>query len=97
MGYFEVADVTSARPRTLWNLFSEAAGIGRSEFFEYFNGIDEGMGISMGVFYQLDEPMDIASVNPSYRPPQSFFYLQSGEFERIRRRRAERAAPRSVA
>ena len=91
VGYFEVANVTNAKPRKLWNLFSEAAGIGRSEFFEYFRGKEEGTGISVGVFYRLDDPIDITSINPSYHPPQSFFYLQDGEFERVLQRKAERA------
>jgi len=97
VGYFEVAGVTNAKPDKLWKLFAESAGIERSEFFHYFDGTDKGTGISIGSFFQLDEPMEITSINPSYRPPQSFYYLQRGEFERIRRRKAESPSSQYVA
>lgn len=74
LGYFDVAEVTRAEPRVLWERFASMGEIERDAFDRYYEGAADGTAIHIGGVFALREPLDLREVLPAGVPPQSFCY-----------------------
>ena len=73
-----VEEVLEASPTDLWDLVGSRAGVTKSEYQDYFEGIDYGVGIVVSVAQNLKKPLsldELRMVAPDFRPPQSFRYV----------------------
>lgn len=75
VGEFEVKAFLSDSPNALWSYTSEAAGISRRFFNEYFRGRDTAHAIEVRSVKRYKKPLSLSSVLSSGVAPQSFCYL----------------------
>ena len=75
VGEFTVANQVIASPRALWRRYSRVAGIGRTDFFKYFEGTANAVGIVIESVVEYKTPRSLDDVEPGARPPQSFMYI----------------------
>ena len=75
VGEFDIDEVLSARPKKLWSLTEEFAGIPHGYFKEYFEGRDIGHAIKVNNVRRYTKPLNLLQVLPSGIAPQSFCYL----------------------
>ncbi|MEM9462511.1 MAG: ASCH domain-containing protein [Myxococcota bacterium] len=76
VGEFTVRRVLSAPPERLWRQTRSHAGIPRHYFDAYFNERTEAHAFEIDEVLRYDQPIDPVTICPSFRPPQSFVYLE---------------------
>jgi predicted transcriptional regulator len=83
---FTITSVVSAHLSLLWQSVRQFAGVSRTEFDEYFAGLDCGNAIWIGDPIELRRPVllqEIRSIWPGFHPPQGFRYLSSLDYEQL--------------
>lgn len=78
IGTFKVDKVVTDRPRQLWDIVQDKAGITRKEFNAYYAGASEGYGIFFSDVLSLHKPLNLETLRqewPSFHPPQGYCYL----------------------
>lgn len=85
VGFFDVEDVVSDTPESLWARYGGVAGIDAIRFRAYFSSRSTGHAIGVAVAYRLIEPVPLSQLLPAGRPPQSFQYLGEDALARLRR------------
>ena len=75
VGEFDIEEIISENPNTLWSLTSEFAGISKSLFNEYFRGKQTAYAIKVKKVRRYKHPMELDTVIASGIAPQSFCYL----------------------
>jgi predicted transcriptional regulator len=75
IGWFTVRQVRRSTPKALWRRFSSVGGIGRTAYFDYFDGAERAYGIEIDVVSVLTTPLELDQLLPGLRAPQSFRYL----------------------
>lgn len=75
VGEFDVAEVLSECPKTLWARTAGSAGISRRFFDEYFAGRTTAYAIKVQNVRRYRKPMDLRALVESGTAPQSFCYL----------------------
>lgn len=75
IGEFEIEEVLSDQPNTVWSLTSEFAGISKVFFNEYFDGRDKAYAIKVKEPKRYEEPIDLKCVVHNGIAPQSFCYI----------------------
>lgn len=81
VGFATVAAVRTHAPSTLWRKFGSLAGISRSEFFDYFDGISQGTALELTNCRRLCASVSLKSlrrVKAGFHPPQFFAHLRQG-------------------
>lgn len=84
LGYFAVDYVDEDTPEGLWERYGDGGDIDREAFQAYYLAVDRGVAIGVGKVSQLPNPIPVAALADSLRVPQSFSYLASEAFERLR-------------
>lgn len=79
VGEFDVAEVLSERPSILWAQTSNAAGITRRFFDEYFEGRSTAYAIRIQNVRRYRKPLELRSLVRNGVAPQSFCYLPRRE------------------
>jgi predicted transcriptional regulator len=77
-----VRNITEASPDDLWRQVSQAAGVTRSEFNDYFDGTHTGFAIHFGEVQRLSRPLalsELREVWPDFNPPQVYQYFTERE------------------
>ena len=77
VGVFEVADVIQDSPDELWNRYEDVAGVELEFYQQYFLSRDTGIAIEVGDVIPLEEPILLSDIDQTYRPPQSYRYIES--------------------
>lgn len=75
LGEFDIDAIISAKPKRLWSLTSQFAGIPYRYFNEYFAGRDIGHAIKVQRVRRYKKPLNLNQVLISGIAPQSFCYL----------------------
>jgi len=75
VGYFTVKNIVSGTPASLWNQFSEGAGIASQDFYQYYQGSSTGVAIEIGAAVVFEPSISIAALLGNSTIPQSFRYL----------------------
>ncbi|MEO8117963.1 MAG: transcriptional regulator [Rhodoferax sp.] len=81
MGRARVSAVHSLTPATLWRRFAAISGLTHKEFFDYFEGVSKGFGLSLEGAERLPHPISLHTlrqVSSGFQPPQFFMRLGLG-------------------
>jgi predicted transcriptional regulator len=82
VGCATVAAVRRHAPSTLWRKFGPHSGISRTEFFEYFAGVTQGVALELTDCKRLCASVPLESLrrfSAGFHPPQFFARLRQGE------------------
>jgi len=80
IGSAEVRSVHALSPNTLWRRYGPVSGLSRTEFFEYFSGVERGFVLVLGNPTRLSSPFpleQLRTLNGGFQPPQFFQHLAS--------------------
>jgi type I restriction enzyme S subunit len=77
IGYFSIADIIEGSPDEIWECCKEDSGIDETDFFIYFKNKDTGYAIEIKELELFDPPKDPKTMNPEFRPPQSYYYINN--------------------
>jgi predicted transcriptional regulator len=83
VGWFQVRDVASGTPKSLWNRFGSIGGIGSAEFDRYYEACQVGTAIAVGDVIRADPPATLQAIGTT-TAPQSFRYVDWTAFEDLR-------------
>lgn len=75
VGVFTVDGQQIGSPDSLWDRFSDVAGIDRTRFEDYFSSHTTGAGICVGDVYRACRQLPLNEALGITRAPQSFQYL----------------------
>lgn len=84
VGGFEVEGVATATPAALCRSHLKLSGLNRDAFMNYFEGTTQAYGILIGRTWQFEEATELATLRRrkgGFHPPQSYRYVQNGEFK----------------
>jgi len=74
---FEAGEILDERPKKLWDECRHGAGIGKDEFFKYYQNKDRGYAIRIHNLRKFEEPVDPKELDSEFVAPQSFCYILS--------------------
>ncbi|ODS04278.1 ASCH domain-containing protein [Vibrio scophthalmi] len=77
IGEFTIGDILAKHPEDLWKETQKASGINKEFFDKYFDGRDIAYAIEIKDLVTYDEPIDPYRIEPDFKAPQSFKYLDS--------------------
>jgi predicted transcriptional regulator len=80
VGCATVAAIRSQAPSTLWRKFGSVSGISRCEFFDYFEGINQGTALELSNTKRLESMVPLAllrRISAGFHPPQFFTRLST--------------------
>lgn len=75
VGYFSVKQIVIDTPTEIWFQYRRVAGIGQSEFHEYYEGSMQAVAIEVAQMHVLSRPKPISVMADNTRPPQSYQYF----------------------
>jgi predicted transcriptional regulator len=75
IGEFEVEEVISEDPNSLWQITKGASGISKEYFDEYFKGRLIAYAIKVSAVREYSKPATLMELFNINRPPQSFMYV----------------------
>jgi predicted transcriptional regulator len=75
VGVAEIERVEHASPSSLWSSFGAVGGIGRSDFFNYFEGVVQGSAYVVKRAYCCAKPVPLGVDGLPETPPQAFQYV----------------------
>jgi len=81
IGRTMVTAVHVLAPASLWRRFGASAGVTRSEFFEYFEGVPRGVALELAHCQRLRSAITLESLrrcSKQFQPPQFFTRLGVG-------------------
>lgn len=84
VGAFTVSAVMEKSLLTLWKNVKDHAGVSRSEFLNYFHGIETGVAIFIKDVWLLPKPIHLSDMQKEvngFYPPQSFRYTSIHQME----------------
>lgn len=77
-GRVKIAAIHTSSPTALWRRFGTVSGLSRSEFFDYFSGVTEGVALELVDTKELRQSISLTSLREilgSFQPPQFFVRL----------------------
>ncbi|RPE02961.1 ASCH domain-containing protein [Candidatus Pantoea deserta] len=75
VGQFQIDDVLSDNPESLWSKTKRYAGISKTFYDSYYQGRDKAFAIKIGHVERFSAPQPISSLGAGIKPPQSYLYL----------------------
>ncbi|WP_426558267.1 hypothetical protein [Dapis sp. BLCC M172] len=88
VGYFKVKKIIKDNISCLWEQVEDKAGITPEEFYDYYSGVKFGIGIFFQKSKTFKKTVELEQLREelnNFRPPQSYRYLKSDEWEIIKR------------
>jgi len=85
-GAFEVGEVVSGSPRSIWRRFNGGSGLSKREFDAYYKGKKTAFAILIHRHWRLPTPILLSELRrerSGFHPPQSYHYICSRAFSRI--------------
>lgn len=82
VGWAEVREIKVAPTAQIWLDHGSETGISRSEYDDYFKGLDDGVAIKLVNVRRLDKPrplQDLRKRLSGFQPPQSYRYLDRAQ------------------
>lgn len=78
VGEFEIKQVISDTPKSLWTMTAQYAGLDKMDFYNYFEGLDEAFAIQISKVTPYKKQLDLNELEDgNIKAPQSFIYLDS--------------------
>jgi len=81
VGRGTVVGVRTQAPSTLWRKFGGVSGLSRREFFEYFEGVQQGTALELANCRKLCASVPLGLLrgfSAGFQPPQFFTRLKQG-------------------
>lgn len=82
-GVLRVVRVEEAEPAAFWPLVEAVAGVGKTDFDDYFAGARQAFGIHFDHVYPFREPVAAQTLHrggwDGFQPPQGYRYLRPHE------------------
>jgi predicted transcriptional regulator len=82
-GAFEVAEIVTGSPRSMWRQFGRETGLSQQEFDNYCSGKSLVYGIRVRRCWRLADPIRLANLKKQrngFHPPQGYQYISEQEF-----------------
>ncbi len=80
VGYFKVTKIRVNAPSEIWNRYEGVAGISKENYEDYYKNSKWAYAIEIDRFFGFKEPLNPQEHDSSFRPPQSFCYVDNVEF-----------------
>ncbi len=80
----KVTNIHSSTPNEIWNKTKDRSGIEKSFYDSYFTNRDTAYAIELSEVQTLDNQISLSELGGSIFPPQSFQYIDSTLFEKIK-------------
>lgn len=80
VGSAQVHSTNTLAPRTLWRNYGEVSGLSRTDFFNYFSGVERGFVLVLEKPVRLKNPLPLdklRKLRDGFQPPQFFQHLAS--------------------
>lgn len=84
VGVVEVVGIDQCPPAELWRRYRAVGGIGRNDFFAYFDGRSHGYAVQVRHPRRLKRAVRLDELQRTITPPQSFLYATSELLELVR-------------
>ncbi|MGL4670128.1 MAG: hypothetical protein ACRCVG_05995 [Methanobacteriaceae archaeon] len=78
IGFFKSNQIIKDCPKSLWDNFSEEAGINKEDFFDYFQNKEEGFALKIDDLEIFGNPIETEKIL-DFCAPQSFKYINEDE------------------
>lgn len=75
IGEFEIEEVITENPASLWKITKNASGISKKHFDEYFEGKQIAYAIKVSSAQRYTQPRTLMELFNIGKPPQSFMYV----------------------
>jgi predicted transcriptional regulator len=78
VGCFTSPRIVACSLPDLWDVVGSSAGVTKTEFDQYFDGLSSGVAIAISAPVPLKNPIPLSGLRrlwPHFQPPQSFLYL----------------------
>ena len=75
IGEFEIENIISSDPETLWKETMDVAGVSKDFYDEYFIGRHIAYALRVGATVRYKKPKTLMEMFNIERPPQSFMYI----------------------
>ena len=75
IGEFEIEEIITSNPESLWEETMAHAGISKEYFDEYFDGRHIAHALRVGASNHYEKPKTLMEMFNISRPPQSFMYV----------------------
>lgn len=79
VGFFNVTKITAKTPLEVWNIYNSIGGIKKEKFEDYYKGKKIAYAIEINNFRSFSVPLNPQEIDASFRPPQSFCYVDNVE------------------
>ena len=82
-GAFEIAEVVSGSPKSIWRRLGSNTGLSKQEFDNYFDGKNVAFAIRIRRYWRLPSPVRLASLKRQrngFHPPQGYHYISERDF-----------------
>jgi predicted transcriptional regulator len=82
-GAFEVDEIVSGSPNSIWRRFGSVTGLSKQEFDAYFEGKKTGFAIKIRRYWRLASPVSLANLKTQrigFHPPQGYQYISERDF-----------------
>ena len=89
VGYAEVKALHKGTVSSVWEEFSNIAGIESEDYLSYFSGSDGACAIEFNKVYKFVRPFSVREIIDGFRVPQSFCYINNDIFKRLMKRKKE--------
>jgi Uncharacterized conserved protein len=76
IGEMIIDSILSGQPKKLWEQCKKFSGIGKKDFFDYFEGKEEAYALSIRKMHLFDFPIEPQKIKNNFIPPQSFYYIK---------------------
>ncbi|OEF21057.1 hypothetical protein A145_04940 [Vibrio splendidus 5S-101] len=77
VGEFEIGVILKSHPEDLWKETEKSSGIQKQFFDMYFSEREVAYAIQIKKFKKYDTPINPYEVEPNFKAPQSFKYIDS--------------------
>lgn len=80
IGRVTIRDIHNSTPASLWRRFGLVSGLSRSEFFDYFSGVTNGIALELEDVKELRHSVSLTTLREAsggFQPPQFFIRLIS--------------------
>lgn len=72
-----------------WKIASKFGGIERHDYFNYFSEDKFAYAIELNEVKKFLEPFGVKEINQNFKVPQSFCYVDTNDFNRLKKRKTE--------
>lgn len=83
VGMFEIDTIDKLSPARAWKKYGCVGGIEQTPFERYYSGAANAYVIRVRNPRRFDDPVTLADLDPTMRPPQSYMYLTATVLDRL--------------